>query len=205
MTSMQQALLLIDLQNDFCPGGALAVREGDQVMAVANQYAAEFSQRGLPVVATQDWHPANHGSFASTAGEAAGSCGMLAGQPQIWWPDHCIQNSTGAALHPSLTEQYITHRVRKGQNPEVDSYSAFYDNGHLEQTGLNDWLKARNITALTVMGLATDYCVRYSVLDGLALGYAVTVIRAGCRGVELKPGDCQAALDEMAARGAVIV
>ncbi|MEM6159119.1 bifunctional nicotinamidase/pyrazinamidase [Erwinia sp. P6884] len=204
MTATQQALLLIDLQNDFCPGGALAVREGDEVIAVANQYAAEFRLRDQPVVATLDWHPANHGSFASNAGQPVGSTGTLAGLPQIWWPDHCIQESIGAAFHPSLMQQHLSHTVRKGQNPQVDSYSAFFDNGRLEQTGLDGWLKARGITALTVMGLATDYCVRYSVLDALMLGYAVTVIKAGCRGVELRQGDCESALEAMAAGGAII-
>ncbi|WP_428943187.1 bifunctional nicotinamidase/pyrazinamidase [Pantoea sp. FN060301] len=204
MTASQQALLLIDLQNDFCPGGALAVREGDEVIAVANQYAAEFRLRGQPVVATLDWHPANHGSFASNAGQPVGSTGTLAGLPQIWWPDHCIQESVGAAFYPSLMQQPISHIVRKGQNPQVDSYSAFFDNGRLKQTGLDDWLKARGITSLTIMGLATDYCVRYSVLDALALGYAVTVIKAGCRGVELRQGDGESALEAMAAGGAII-
>ena len=201
----QQALILIDLQNDFCPGGALAVNEGDDVIAVANHYAAEFHQRGQPVVATLDWHPASHGSFASNAGEAPWSLGELEGLPQVWWPDHCIQNSFGAALHAALEQRYLSAQVYKGQQSQIDSYSAFYDNGHRCQTGLDSWLKARGITALTIMGLATDYCVKYSVLDALELGYSVTVITAGCRGVELSPGDSQQALNEMAAKGAVIL
>ena len=201
---LRQALILIDLQNDFCPGGALAVNEGNDVMAVANHYAAEFYQRGQPVVATMDWHPACHGSFASNAGQAPWSLGELAGLPQVWWPDHCIQNSAGAALHPALEQRYLSAQIYKGQQPEIDSYSAFYDNGHRCQTELHGWLKARDITALTIMGLATDYCVKYSVLDALELGYTVTVISAGCRGVELSPGDCQQALSEMASRGAVV-
>lgn len=201
----QQALILIDLQNDFCPGGALAVNEGDDIIAVANQYAAEFHQRGQPVVATLDWHPASHGSFASNAGKEPWSQGELEGLSQVWWPDHCIQHSAGAALHPALEQRYLTTQIYKGQQTHIDSYSAFFDNGHRCQTGLDSWLKACDITALTIMGLATDYCVKYSVLDALNLGYNVTVITAGCRGVELSPGDTQKALNEMAAKGAVIL
>ncbi len=203
--TLQQALILIDLQNDFCPGGALAVNEGDRVIAIANQYAAEFFQRGQPVVATQDWHPASHGSFASNAGQPPWHLGELNGLPQVWWPDHCIQHSTGAALHAAVEQRYVTTRIYKGQQPEIDSYSAFFDNGHRHQTRLDSWLKTHNITALTIMGLATDYCVKYSVLDALQLGYSVTVVSAGCRGVELSPGDSQQALEEMAASGAVIL
>ncbi|KAB8313769.1 bifunctional nicotinamidase/pyrazinamidase [Erwinia endophytica] len=201
----QQALLLIDLQNDFCPGGALAVHQGDEVIAIANPYAAEFYQRGQPVIATLDWHPADHGSFASNAGQTAGTQGELDGLAQVWWPDHCIQHSTGAELHPALAQRWISDRIYKGQDVKVDSYSAFFDNGHRNQTALDQLLKNRGITALTVMGLATDYCVKYSVLDALALGYAVTVISAGCRGVNLKNGDSEQALADMAAKGAVIL
>ncbi|MCX8955900.1 bifunctional nicotinamidase/pyrazinamidase [Erwinia psidii] len=204
MTS-QHALLLIDLQNDFCPGGALAVGEGDRVIAIANHYAAEFRQRNRPVVATLDWHPAGHGSFSSASGQPAWTQGELDGLPQIWWPDHCVQHSEGAALHPVLHEHLISTKIYKGEDVKVDSYSAFFDNGHRRQTLLDSWLKQQQVTALTVMGLATDYCVKYSVLDALALGYTTTVIAAGCRGVDLQPGDSERALGEMAAKGAIIV
>ncbi|MBD8161383.1 bifunctional nicotinamidase/pyrazinamidase [Erwinia persicina] len=201
----RQALLLIDLQNDFCPGGALAVSEGDQTIAPANALAAAFHQRGEPVIATLDWHPADHGSFASNAGTQPGTLGELHGLPQVWWPDHCVQHSAGAELHPGLDRSRLTFQVRKGEDPHIDSYSAFYDNGHRQQTVLHEWLQARGITALTVMGLATDYCVKYSVLDALMLGYRVRVVSAGCRGVNLQKNDSERALAEMAQAGASII
>ncbi|KGT95692.1 PncA [Erwinia typographi] len=201
----RQALLLIDLQNDFCRGGALAVSEGDDTIAVANHYAAEFSRRQQPVVATLDWHPASHGSFASNAAQQPWSLGELAGLPQVWWPAHCVQHTHGAELHPALDQRFLTDRVCKGEDPLVDSYSGFYDNGHRKKTNLDTLLKSYGITALTIMGLATDYCVKFSVLDALSLGYTVTVISAGCRGVNLTAGDAERALTEMAAKGAVIL
>ncbi|WP_168416106.1 bifunctional nicotinamidase/pyrazinamidase [Erwinia amylovora] len=202
---IRQALLLIDLQNDFCSGGALAVSEGEQTIAVANRLAAEFQQRGEAVIATLDWHPADHGSFASNAGTIAGTLGDLNGLPQIWWPDHCVQHSQGAQLHPLLDRAAISLLVHKGENAEIDSYSAFYDNGHRQQTRLHGWLHEHGITTLTVMGLATDYCVKFSVMDALDLGYRVTVVRAGCRGVNLYPDDSENALMTMAQAGAIII
>lgn len=203
--SGRQALLLIDLQNDFCPGGALAVKEGEQTIAVANRLAAEFQQRGEAVIATLDWHPAGHGSFASSAGTIPGTLGQLHGLPQIWWPDHCVQQSHGAQLHPELERTAINLLVHKGENAEIDSYSAFYDNGQRQQTILHAWLQEHGVTALTVMGLATDYCVKFSVLDALALGYQVTVVSAGCRGVNLHPDDSKNALLDMAQAGARLI
>lgn len=203
--SARQALVLIDLQNDFCPGGALAVAEGDATIAVANRLAAEFRQRGDPVIATLDWHPVGHGSFASTGGNTPGTCGELDDLPQVWWPDHCIQHSAGAELHPALEQSAITLRVYKGENPQVDSYSAFFDNGRRQATLLDGWLKQAGITSLTIMGLATDYCVKYSVLDALSLGFEVTVIAEGCRGVNLEPGDSAEALKAMQDAGALIL
>ncbi|MEI2264285.1 bifunctional nicotinamidase/pyrazinamidase [Erwinia sp. CGal63] len=200
-----KALILIDLQNDFCPGGALAVDQGERVIAVANRYAAEFYRLQQPVVATFDWHPANHGSFATNAGQPVGTLGELDGLPQVWWPDHCVQHTPGAELHPQLEQRYLTTQIYKGQQPLVDSYSAFFDNGHRQKTALDEWLRSRGVTSLTIMGLATDYCVKYSVLDALALGYQVEVVTEGCRGVNLSPRDSKIALAEMAAQGAVIL
>lgn len=202
---MKQALLLIDIQNDFCPGGALAVNDGDATVAVANCLAQEFYQRGEPVIASQDWHPANHGSFASVSGQPPYSAGDLNGLTQVWWPDHCIQHSQGAAFHPQLKTSLIEAVFYKGQDAQVDSYSAFFDNGHRRQTGLDSWLKQRGIESLLIIGLATDYCVKYSVLDALALGYQVKVLREGCRGVNLQADDSEKAFAEMAATGAVII
>ncbi len=202
--SASQALLLIDLQNDFCPGGALAVTGGDEVIAVANRLAAEFSARQQPVIATFDWHPADHGSFASVSGQPVGSSGELHGLPQIWWPDHCIQHSQGAELHPLLDSSLITQRFYKGEDRAIDSYSVFFDNGRRVQTPLHAWLQSQGIHTLTVMGLATDYCVRFSVMDALVLGYQVTVVAEGCRGVNLQPDDSYRALEAMRQAGAVI-
>ncbi|MGL5169289.1 bifunctional nicotinamidase/pyrazinamidase [Edwardsiella tarda] len=201
---MSAALLLIDLQNDFCPQGALAVPRGDEVIPVALQ-AVELAQRdGVPVIATQDWHPADHGSFASQSGGQIGALGELNGLPQVWWPDHCIQNTIGAAFHPMLRDTAFDFVVHKGSDATIDSYSAFFDNGQRAATALHGWLQQHGITHLWLLGLATDYCVKFSVLDALRLGYAVTVIQDGCRGVDLAPGDSERALAEMQAAGATL-
>ncbi|EHD21595.1 MULTISPECIES: bifunctional nicotinamidase/pyrazinamidase [Brenneria] len=202
---MNRALLLIDLQNDFCPGGALAVAEGDRVIEVANRAIAACAAANIPVIASQDWHPADHGSFAANANAAVGETGELDGLPQVWWPVHCVQHQPGAQFHPALNRQAIEWVVRKGTQANIDSYSAFFDNGHRAKTALDDWLRARNITRLTVMGIATDYCVKFSVLDALELGYKTEVLADGCRGVNLAPQDSRAALEEMQRRGAKLV
>lgn len=193
------ALLLVDLQNDFCPGGALAVPEGDQVMAVAQQLYSGFEW----VIATQDWHPPGHGSFASShPGKKPGDVVCLGGIDQILWPDHCVQSTLGAAFHSAIADIPFSHVVRKGTNPGIDSYSAFFDNARLQETDLNAWLRKRDIKTLHVMGLATDYCVKFTCLDALELGFEVYVIQAGCRGVEQQKGDSVAALAEVEQAGA---
>ncbi|WP_142502084.1 bifunctional nicotinamidase/pyrazinamidase [Klebsiella sp. 2680] len=200
----QRALLLIDLQNDFCAGGALAVPQGDSTVEIANQLIDWSLARGEIVVASQDWHPANHGSFASQHQAEPYTQGELDGLAQTFWPDHCVQNSAGAALHPLLKQQDITAVFRKGENPAIDSYSAFFDNGRRQKTELDAWLRERGITELTVLGLATDYCVKFSVLDALSLGYRVNVITDGCRGVNIHPQDSAQAFMAMAAAGATL-
>ncbi|HCA7078153.1 TPA: bifunctional nicotinamidase/pyrazinamidase [Citrobacter sedlakii] len=200
----QRALLLVDLQNDFCAGGALAVPEGDSTVDVANRLIAWCQARGEAAIASQDWHPANHGSFASQHQVEPYSQGQLDGLAQTFWPDHCVQNTEGAALHPLLNQKAITTVFYKGENPQVDSYSAFFDNGRRQKTALDDWLKAHSITELIVMGLATDYCVKFTVQDALQLGYRVNVITDGCRGVNLQPQDSSYAFMEMAAQGATL-
>lgn len=218
-----KALLIIDVQNDFCPGGALAVADGDAAVPAANRLIAQFAQAGLPVVATQDWHPAGHVSFASahpghavgdvieldTAGQPGGASASASAAaapiPQMLWPDHCVQGSHGAELHPDLDAAHITYVVRKGCDIARDSYSAFFDNDHASATGLDAWLRERGVNELVVCGLACDYCVKYSVLDALALGYAVSLPREGTRAVNAAPGDGERALQEMAAAGARIL
>nr|UCQ32598.1 bifunctional nicotinamidase/pyrazinamidase [Edwardsiella piscicida] len=199
---MSAALLLIDLQNDFCPQGALAVPQGDEVIPVALQAVAMARRDGIPVIATQDWHPAEHGSFASRGGGQLGEVGELNGLPQVWWPDHCVQNTIGAAFHPALRDTAFDFVVHKGTDAAVDSYSAFFDNGRRCATALDAWLRQHGITRLWLLGLATDYCVKFSVLDALRLGYQVNIIRDGRRGVDLTPGDSERALAEMVRAGA---
>lgn len=193
------ALLLVDLQNDFMPGGALAVPQGDEVVEVANRLTPEYNL----VVATQDWHPANHGGFASQhPGKKPGDTIDLHGVEQILWPDHCVQGAPGASFHSALDVARIQHVVRKGTAAAVDSYSAFFDNARRNSTGLADLLHGRGVGELHVMGLATDYCVLFSVLDALDLGFRVRVIPEGCRGIDLHPGDVDRALEKMRAAGA---
>ncbi|WAT02151.1 bifunctional nicotinamidase/pyrazinamidase [Rouxiella chamberiensis] len=201
---MSTALLLIDLQNDFCEGGALAVAQGDATVEVANLAIAACRHANMPVVASQDWHPAHHRSFAVNADAQAWTMGELEGLPQVWWPVHCVQGSSGAKFHPELNIAAVDYIVHKGQDPAIDSYSAFFDNGKRAATPLHDWLKARQIDHVIVMGLATDYCVKFSVLDALELGYQVTLLSDGCRGVNLRPEDSQQAIEQMQQAGAQV-
>ncbi|HCB1765380.1 MAG: bifunctional nicotinamidase/pyrazinamidase [Citrobacter sp.] len=201
---MARALLLVDLQNDFCAGGALAVPQGDSTIEIANRLIDWCALRGDTVVASLDWHPANHGSFASQHRVAPYSQGQLDGLAQTFWPDHCVQNSEGAALHPLLNQRAIAKTFTKGENPLVDSYSAFFDNGRRQATTLNAWLLEHRIAELIIMGLASDYCVKFTVLDALDLGYTVSVITDGCRGVNIQPQDSAEAFMEMAAAGATL-
>ncbi|CNK71955.1 nicotinamidase/pyrazinamidase [Yersinia aldovae] len=199
---MNTALLLIDLQNDFCPGGALAVAEGDRVIEIANQAIGACIAQQIPVIASQDWHPAEHRSFAINSNAKQGTIGELNGLVQVWWPVHCVQHQAGAAFHPLLQQDAIEQVFRKGQDPDIDSYSAFFDNGKRAKTPLDAWLKQQGVENLFIMGLATDYCVKYSVLDALALGYKTTVISDGCRGVNLQPQDSALAFKAMSDAGA---
>ena len=197
-----RALLVVDIQNDFMPFGALPVREGDQVVEVANAVMPIF---GL-VVASQDWHPRDHGSFASNhPGHVPGDVVDLGGIPQVLWPDHCVQESPGASFHSGLDVAAIDHVVHKGTDPSIDSYSTFFDNGHRKDTGLGEYLRQQGVDEIVVMGLATDYCVKFSVLDARGLGLKVTVLRDGCRAVDLAEGDGERAFEAMIQAGAEIV
>lgn len=175
-----KALLLIDIQNDFLPGGALAVAEGDQIIPIVNQIQQHFDL----VVATQDWHPADHKSFASNhEGKAPFEQTELLGLPQMLWPDHCQQGTSGADLAPALETQKIEAIFRKGTNPEIDSYSGFYDNGRLKSTGLADYLRGKGVTQLYLAGLAADYCVYYSAKDALDEGFELVVLEDAIRAI----------------------
>ena len=197
-----KALILVDLQNDFMPGGALAVAEGDAVVAVANRLIPRFEL----VVATQDWHPADHGCFAANhEGRRPGEVIDLEGLDQVLWPVHCVQGSAGAAFHADLDVDGLTEVFPKGQDATVDSYSGFFDNGKRRATGLGDYLKAQGVDEVFVMGLATDYCVKFTALDAAALGFKTSLVADGCRAVNLQPEDGAAAIAEMAAAGIEIV
>ena len=177
------ALILVDIQNDFCPGGSLAVKEGDRVVPLVNELQKKFEL----VVATKDWHPPGHSSFESL------------------WPPHCVQDTPGAEFVAALDTSRIAHTFLKGTDPAVDSYSGFFDNEHKLSTGLGDWLRAQGVTRVTVAGLATDYCVKFTALDAIRLGFETTVVADACRGVEVNAGDTERALAEMRRAGARVV
>lgn len=198
-----RALLLVDIQNDFMPFGALPVRDGDSVVAVANALGPAFSL----VVATQDWHPTDHTSFASNhPGHVPGDVVTLPeGEEQVLWPDHCVQNTPGASFHSGLDVGLIDHVVHKGTDPAIDSYSAFFDNLHLRDTGLLDLLAMRGVDDLYIVGLTTDYCVRWTAHDARSFGMGVTVVVDGVRAVDLTDGDGDRAIEEMRAAGCRVI
>ena len=175
-------LLVIDVQNDFCPGGALAVTDGDAVVPVINGLAEGFGH----VVLTQDWHPAGHSSFATAhEGSAAFDTISMPYGPQTLWPDHCVQGTVGAAFHPQLDTKRAELVIRKGFRAGIDSYSAFYENDRRTPTGLAGYLRDRGLRRIFLAGLATDYCVYYSAVDARRLGFDSVVIEAGCRAIDL--------------------
>lgn len=198
----RSALLVIDVQNDFCPGGALAVRDGDAVVEPINRLMSRFSR----VVATQDWHPAGHVSFASSwPGRSVYDSVDADGIPQVLWPDHCVQGSPGAGFHPALDVDRASVIVRKGASPRLDSYSALFENDRRSPTGLEGWLRAVGAQRLFLTGLATDFCVYYSAMDALRLGFEVVVVADAVRGVDLPAGNVARRLDELTKAGASIV
>lgn len=193
--------LIIDVQNDFCPGGALAVADGDAVVPMVNRLAARFDH----VVLTQDWHPAGHSSFATShPGAAPFSEIPMPYGPQTLWPDHCIQGSAGAAFHPGLVTDRAELVIRKGFRAAIDSYSAFFENDRKTPTGLAGYLRERGFRRVVMAGLATDYCVQYSALDARRLGFATTVVLSGCRAIDLG-GSLAAAAAAMRAAGVELV
>ena len=197
-----RALALIDLQNDFMPGGALPVPDGDAVVPLANELQERFDL----VVATQDWHPPDHGSFAANhPGRQVGEVIDLNGLEQMLWPVHCVQQTSGAAFVDSLDRRRVARVFQKGVDREIDSYSGFFDNARRRSTGLGEHLRGEGIDEVYVLGLATDYCAQFSVLDAVHLGFHTFLIEDGCRGVELHPGDTDRALQAMRSAGVTIV
>ncbi|MFM2246336.1 MAG: hypothetical protein RL071_2410 [Pseudomonadota bacterium] len=199
--SRESALVIVDLQNDFMPGGPLGVPGADALLPLIVERLDAFST----VVATQDWHPPGHGSFASShPGAHPGELRELDGLPQVMWPDHCVAGTRGAELVDGLPLDRLTAVFRKGQDPRVDSYSGFFDNGRRGDTGLAAWLRGRGVRHLVVVGVATDYCVQYTARDAAALGFEVELWLPGCRGVELQTGDVARALDGLRTAGVVV-
>lgn len=197
-----RALILVDIQNDFLPGGALAVPDGDKVIPVANKLQPLFPL----VVATQDWHPANHGSFAAShPAKKVFEQIELNGLPQTLWPVHCVQNTKGAELAPALNRDRIAKIFPKGTDRGIDSYSGLFDNGHRKSTGLGEWLKAQGVTDVYVCGLATDYCVKFTALDAAQMGFKINLIEDASRGVNLQPTDVRDAIAEMKRAGVTVV
>lgn len=202
-TNRNRALIIVDLQGDFLPGGPLGVSGGDEVVPVVLELIPRFET----VVATQDWHPPEHGSFAANhEGRSPGEIIELEGLEQILWPTHCVQGSPGAELIPELRERQgqIDAVFQKGTDPKIDSYSGFFDNGKRKATGLGEWLKQRGVESVAICGLALDYCVKFTALDALELGFETTLVRDATRAVELEPGDAERAVAELRAAGAEI-
>lgn len=198
MRAASQALIVIDVQNDFCPGGALAVAGGDEIVPRINDLLGEFTVKVL----TQDWHPADHTSFAANhPGAEPFSMTDMPYGPQVLWPTHCVQGSEGAAFHAGLHTDPADLIIRKGFRPEIDSYSAFFENDQKTPTGLEGYLRTRGVTDLTLVGLATDFCVAYSAIDAAKLGFNVTVLEGACRAIDLD-GSLADARDKMRAAGA---
>lgn len=196
------ALILVDIQNDFLPGGALAVKEGDQIIPLVNELQPYFEL----VVATQDFHPADHGSFAANhPGKKPGDHIDLDGLDQVLWPVHCVQGTQGAEFAKSLHMDQVATVVKKGLDKKIDSYSGFYDNGHKRSTGLTGYLKDKGVKRVFVTGLAADYCVKFTALDAVKEGFETVVIQDATRAVNLQEGDFEKAMEELREKGAEIM
>jgi nicotinamidase/pyrazinamidase len=197
-----KALILVDIQNDFLPGGALAVPDGDKVVPIVNKLQAAFPI----VVATQDWHPANHGSFAENhPGRKVFEQIDLNGLPQTLWPVHCVQYTPGAELAAALDRKRVAKVFPKGTDPGIDSYSGLFDNGHRKFTGMGEWMKGQGVREVYVCGLATDYCVKFTALDAEQMGFKTHLIEDASRGANLRPDDIKNAVEEMKRAGVTVV
>jgi nicotinamidase/pyrazinamidase len=193
MPSEKSALIIIDVQNDFCPGGILAVPEGNQIIPLINHIIEKFNL----VVATQDWHPRNHISFASRWGKKPHEMLNINGLVQVLWPDHCVPGTKGADFHPDLNTDKVNLILRKGTNPELDSYSGFFENDHKTSTGLGYYFKGLNIKDLYICGLATDYCVFFTAMDAVRMGFQTYVILDASRGIDYPTHNLEYTLQQM--------
>ena len=199
---MKKALILVDIQNDFLPGGALAVPEGDMIVPLVNRIQEKFDL----ILATQDYHPANHASFATNhENKKPGEIIDLHGLAQVLWPVHCVQHSDGAAFGKDLDMARVTKIFYKGENPDIDSYSGFFDNGKRKKTGLAEYLKSKGVDTVYIVGLATDFCVKFTALDAVDLGFETYVIKDATRAINLQPGDFEASLKEMERAGVKVI
>lgn len=199
---MTRALILVDIQNDFMPTGALPVPDGDAVVQVANAAQHHFDL----IVSTQDFHPKNHGSFAANhSGRSPGEVIKLHGLKQVLWPTHCVQGTHGADFVAELNTTRIARVFPKGVHPTVDSYSGFFDNGHRHNTGLSAYLRKQCVDTVYLLGVATDYCIKFTALDARSEGFKTYLVEDGCRGVDLQPGDSQAAIHTMCEAGVQII
>ncbi len=202
MIRSRRALIVTDIQNDFCPGGALPVRDGDLIVPLVNGIMERFDR----VVGTQDWHPQNHVSFASNhRGKKPYESVSAGGAVQMLWPDHCVQGTAGADFHPGLETRRFHLIVRKGTDPAIDSYSTFMENDKKTATGLEGYLKSLGVTDVYLCGLATDFCVFYSAMDSASFGFTTWCIADACRGIDVPQGSVDAALEEMKSRGIGII
>jgi len=198
----RKALIIVDVQNDFCPGGALPVPEGDKVIPIINQIVGKFDK----VIATQDWHPGNHVSFATTHNRKPYEVVRIDNEiEQVLWPTHCVQGSYGAEFHKGLSLWKVNLILRKGTNVNLDSYSAFFENDKRTETGLHYYLRGLGVEEVYLCGLATDYCVYYSAVDSINLGFKTYVVIDGCRGVNVPPGNLDRVLKDMMDRGIKII
>lgn len=196
------ALIIVDMQNDFFPGGALPVEKAPEILPVLNKLLEHLFDL---IVATKDWHPPDHASFAAVHGKTPGEHIMLQGLEQILWPVHCVQGTPGAEFYPGWDIKKVRKVFHKGTDSQIDSYSTFFDNRHEKATGLADYLKAHQVHSVYIAGVATDYCVKYSALDALKLGFRTYVIVDACRGVDIQPEDSSKALKEMEQAGALLI
>ena len=200
---MKKALIVVDMQNDFCKGGSLEVPYSEEVIPYINQLIN--SEEYKEIIFTQDFHPKEHKSFASNHNREIGEIINLNGVPQVMWVDHCIQGTQGVEFHPEINQEKLTKIIQKGMNIEVDSYSAFFDNQHLVDTGLTDYLKNKRIEEIEVVGLALDYCVKYTCLDAIKMGFKTTLHFKGTKAVNLSPDDAKNTVFELLQNGVSVL